>query len=226
MITENSLKINPLGRLTHTLAIIMLALIPLQVVVYVVAPPPDSVEGFFMLFEQSWLLGLLSLDLLYILNNMILIIIYLCIFTLLRPEYPSHAWIGLAVGLTGIASYFPSNPAIEMLSLSHSYIQSAAIGQQRYLAAGEALLAGYTGTAFDVYYVLNAIALLVFAIAIRKSPQFSKSAGNWGIAAAILMIIPSNAGTIGLVFSLLSLIPWIVFILLLLKPFQKLSFGS
>jgi len=44
-----------------------------------------------------------------------------------------------------------------------------------------------------------------------------------GLAAAILMTIPSTAGTIGLVFSLLSLLPWYVFTIQFSLVFRRLG---
>jgi hypothetical protein len=37
------------------------------------------------------------------------------------------------------------------------------------------------------------------------------------------MIIPSSAGVLGMIFSLLSLIPWVVFIALLMINFKKFA---
>jgi hypothetical protein len=84
-------------------------------------------------------------------------------------------------------------------------------------------MASYTGTASNVYYVLNTICLLLFSYSILKSSQFKKSVGLWGLASGFFMIIPSSAGLIGMVFSLLSLIPWMVFIALLMINFKKLA---
>jgi hypothetical protein len=91
------------------------------------------------------------------------------------------------------------------------------------LGAGAALLAVYKGTAFNVYYVLNAITLLIFAIVMLRSDIFSKTTAIIGIISGVLMSIPSTAGAIGLVFSLGSLIPWAIFLVLISRKFFKLS---
>lgn len=218
-------KINfqPLYRVAQFLTLAMFIIIPLQIVIYVIAPPPDTVKGFFELYQQNPFLGLLSLDFLYLINNMILIIIYLALFTLLYREKPITVLLALILGLIGIACYYPSNPAFEMLTLSNQYFQTLPEQQTIYLAAGEALMAGYTGTAFDVYYVLSTICLLLFAYALVKSQKFKKSVGLWGLASGLFMIIPSSAGVLGMIFSLLSLIPWVVFIALLMINFRKFA---
>lgn len=110
-----------------------------------------------------------------------------------------------------------------MLTLSNQYFQALPEQQTIYLAAGEALLAGYTGTTFDVYYVLSTICLLLFAYALLKSHRFKKSVGLWGLASGFFMIIPSSAGVLGMIFSLLSLIPWVIFVALLMIDFRKLA---
>lgn len=212
----------PLYRIATKLAIVMLLLIPLHIIIFVVSPPPATVEGFYQLYNNNWILGLMSLDLLYIINNIIIVIIYLAIFILLVKENPTVCLIALVLGLIGIACYFPSNPAFEMLSLSAKYFQASASQQGYYISAGETLIAGYTGTSFDVYYILNSITLLMFSSVIIKSPQFNKTIGIWGLISGALMSIPSSAGRIGMIFSLLSLIPWVIFIILIIFKFRML----
>ena len=213
----------PLFRWSAYLSAIMLLFIPVQIVIFAVYPPPETVEGFFQLYRENWFLGLLNFDFIYILNNVILILIYLSLAVCLFRENQAFSLTALILGVVGIACYFPTNPTFEMLTLSHSYWNSLPEAQSQYLAAGETLLVCYKGTAFDVYYVLNAIALLLFSEAIYKSPRFSKSMGIWGLVSGILMIVPSSAGIIGMIFSLLSLVPWVVFLFMLSKKLYKLS---
>jgi len=211
-----------LYRVAQLLSILMLLLIPLQLVLFVTSPPPDTVEGFFLLFQRSWSLGLMSLDFLYLLNSVILIFVYLSLFFRLYREAPSLSASALGLGLVGIACYFPSNPAFEMLTLSQKYAGATADVQNQLLAAGEALMAGYTGTAFVVYYVLNAVALILYAWAMLKNPHFKKNIGIFGMASGIFMIVPSSAGKVGMIFSLVSLLPWIVFLILLVDDYRRL----
>ena len=212
-----------LYRLTSKLSIVMLLLILSQILVFAISPPPETVVGIFQLYHSNWLLGLLSFDFLYIINNIILILIFLTIFIRLFFEKPAVSMIALAIGIVGIACYFPSNISFEMLTLSTKYFIAIPADQVHFIAAGEALVAGYTGTSFNVYYILTALSLLIFSFEMLKSPQFKKSIGRWGLASGLLMIIPSSAGLIGVIFSFLSLVPWVVFISLLTKYFFALS---
>ena len=213
----------PLCRAAWYLSIAMLLLIPLQILVYVLVPPPATVAGFFALYRSQPFLGLLSLDFLYLFSNSIVIVLYLALAALLWEERPAIILPALVLGLVGLASYYPSNPSFEMLTLSARYALAAPSEQSIFLAAGEALLAGYTGTAFDVYYVLSTVCLLLFSYAILQSPRFHRRVGIVGLVSGFFMIVPSSAGTLGMVFSLLSLPPWIAFVALLLPYFRKAS---
>ena len=214
----------PLFKLTNFLIIIMLLIIPLQIIIFSLYPPPNTVEGFFELYKSNVFLGLLSLDFLYLINNTIMIILYLSLFVALYKDSPLTVLIAFILGIVGLVCYYGSNPSFEILNLSRKFFDANINDQIIYIAAGETLLAGYSGTSFNVYYVLNTICLLMFSYTLIKSPIFKKSVGYWALASGFFMIIPSSAGMIGLIFSLLSLIPWIVFIgLLRLEYKNKLS---
>ncbi len=214
-------KFLPLFRIARHTAAAMLLLIPVQIAVFEISPPPESVQGFFALYQAHPFLGLLSLDFLYLFSNLFLLVIYLAIFVMLYTEKPVTASLGLATGLIGVACYYPSNPAFEMLTLSTLHAQALPGQEILYLAAGESLMAGYTGTSFNAYYVLSSLCLLLYARGFLQSPRFPRSLGAWGLASGILMIVPSSAGGIGMLFSIASLIPWMVFIGLLRTEFRK-----
>ena len=54
----------PLYKVGVVAALMMVVFIPIQILIFLVWPPPGTVFGYFMLFQRNWLLGLLSLDLL------------------------------------------------------------------------------------------------------------------------------------------------------------------
>lgn len=92
--------------------------------------------------------------------------------------------IALALGLIGIATFFSSKPSIEMLSLSTQYAAATTEVQKTILlGAGQALLAIYSGTAFDVYYILNAITLIIISLVMLQSNIFSKLTAYLGLLA-------------------------------------------
>ena len=193
----------------------MLVLMIAQIIVYIVWPPPTTVVGYFSLFQKSWLLGLLSLDLLYIVDSVLLILIYLAVYFVLRKAGESSMLIALVLGIVGVAAYFASNTAFEMLSLSNQYAAAATEAQRAtLLTVGQVMLETYKGTAFDIYYVLNTIVLFIFSPVMLRSRLFSNATAYLGFLAGILMVIPSSAGTLGLYFSLASLLPWAIWLVL------------
>jgi hypothetical protein len=199
-------------------ALSMLLLMILQIVIFTLWPPPTTVTGYFTLFNQNWFLGLLSFDLLYIVDSVLQILIYLALYVVLRRSGESFMLIALVLGIVGIAEYFSSNRAFEMLSLSHQYAAATTEAQQTmFLTAGQVMLETYTGTAFDIYYILNAIVLFILAPIMLRSGLFSKTTAYLGLAAGILMIVPSSAGTLGLYFSLASLVPWAIWLVLIAR---------
>ena len=202
----------------------MLAIMIIQILIFIIWPPPDSVLDFFNLFSQNWLLGLLSLDFLYLVNNTILILIYLALYFSLHKVNESAMLIAMVVGFVGITLYYASNVSFEMLTLSKEYFNvTAELQRNTLIGAGSGLMAIYRGTAFNVYYVLNAITLLILAIVMLKSQIFSKTTAIIGISSGVLMAIPSSAGTIGMIFSLASLVPWAIFIILISRKFFQLA---
>jgi hypothetical protein len=215
-------KWGELYRISGIAAIVMLILIPVQIAVYTIWPMPGSVAEWFKLFQNSPLLGLLHLDVLYILNNTIVAIMYLAFYMSLRRKNEALLLLALLTGLLATAAYYSSNPAFEMLSLSREFAAGSA-DKTALLAAGQVMIAQWKGTAFDIYYILSAVCLIIMAGAMFKSAIYGKTMAAIGLSSGILMLIPSTAGTLGVFFSLASLVPWFVFSVLAAIKHLKLS---
>jgi len=203
----------------------MLVIMAAQIVIFILWPPPERAVDFLALFHDNELLGLLSMDLLYLVNNALLILIYLALYAALRRQAESAMLTSLVLCLVGIAVYYASNTAFDMLAVSRQYwVAGDEVRRTALLGAAETLLATYKGTAFDVYYVLNGVMLLILAVVILRSQVFSKVTGWFALAAAILMTVPSTAGPVGMVFALLSLVPWAVFLVLVVRRLSTLQY--
>ncbi len=192
-------------------AIINVVIIPVQIIVYAISPPPTTIADWFALLQQRPIIGLMNLDLLYLLNNVLMCPIYFALYLALRRTHDRTVLLALILGLVGIAGYFSSNTAFEMLRLSGQHAIASPAEQTILLAAGEAFAVKYFGTAFISYYILNGIALLMFAGAMLGNDTFGRTAAYSGLVAGVLMLVPSPFGTIGLVFAFASLLPWTVF---------------
>jgi hypothetical protein len=138
--------------------------------------------------------------------------------------------LALVTFLVGVASFFASNPSVEMLSLSNQYAGAASeVQRSALLGAGEAMLATFQGTAFHVNYILAQIAGIVIGAVMLRTTLFSKWIGYLMIGGNALgfgLYVP----TVGLVLSALSgAVLWVWFILLA-RGFFRLgrtpSFGS
>ena len=197
----------------------MAVIIPLQIIVFFVSFPPETAELWLALFNQNWVLGLLQMDLLFIVDNVLLVLLYLTLYQILKEKNQPAMMVAILLGLLGIASFFSSNPAFEMWQTAREY---AKMPRESLLTIAEALVFQWRGTAFNIYYVLNGITLIVTALAMRDS-IFKNRTATVGLISGFLMVIPSTAGTIGLVCSLLSLIPWMIFLIMMMGTFRELS---
>lgn len=195
----------------------MIALIPLQVALFSSNPPPDTAEAWLELFVTSPVRGLLAMDALYLLSNVLLGVVLLALYVALAPHGRSLALAGLTTGMVSIATYFPTNKGVELWQLSTAYSGADAVARDRLLAAAESQLAEYTGTGFAVYYILGGVCILLFATNLLRSRVWGRQAAWTVFAAGILMLVPSTAGAVGMVFSLLSLIPWVWFCVLAIR---------
>jgi hypothetical protein len=187
------------------------ALTVVQIAIFAVWPPPETVPDIFDLMLRSPLLGLVSMDGLYLVNNLLVLLVYLALAVPLWAASRSAVVLTLTLGFLQMTAYYASNPAVEMLTLARVHSRTESSEQAAIKAAGEALLAQWTGTAFLAYYFLGALVLLILSWLLRRTTTFPPSAAWWALAAGILMLVPSPFGLVGLIFAILSLVPWSVF---------------
>ncbi|NCC14630.1 MAG: DUF4386 family protein [Spirochaetia bacterium] len=217
---ENSPRL--LGKTAAFCSLAMLVLIPTQIIIFAIHQPPTEAKLWFDLFASNWFLGLIEMDLLYLIDNALVALVYLGLYELLKDKHRALMQIALLLGYIGIAAYYSSNPAFELWEAQRNYAQASTLAdQQTWLTIAESLILQWRGTAFNSYYVLNGICLILIAYALLKS-DLPRKIGVIGLISGILMSIPSTAGMIGLVFSILSLIPWMFFLALLYKPLKNM----
>lgn len=211
-------------RLAAIAAFASIAIIPIQMIFFILWPLPTDVLLWFERYQQNWPLGLISLDLLLIVQNTLVLLLYLGFVVTLWNRNRALILLASAFAFTGLSLYFSSNVSFEMLSLSRQYFATTdPTLQNQLLGAGHMALAIFTGTSFDVYYIFSGFALLLFSYSMLNGQHFSKMAAYFGLIAGLFMLVPSTAGIIGLTMSVLSLIPWIVFCYLVGRHFLVLS---
>lgn len=204
-------------------AIFMLSMIPVQIACFIIWPHPSNIEDWFALFNNNWIIGLISFDFLYMLSMIASIFLYIALYFALAEKRKALSLFAITIGLIGLTIYFSSNTSIEMLSTSKQYFQAQSDGtKELLLASGQTLYSIWKGTAYSVYYVFNGIALILFFLAMIKDNKFRKSTAYIGLSAGFLMTVPATAGIVGMTMALLSLIPWSVFSILVIKDFRKI----
>lgn len=214
----------PLFRVGAIAALLSVAGIVAAIVVFLAWPPPATILGHFRLLHQNPLLGLLDLDLLMMATYALLVPIYLALYTVLRRAAPSLMLLALVTSLMSLALYLTTNPAFALLSLSAQYAGATTDTQRATLeAAGQAVYATSVGTAFDVSYVLGGVAALLIAAIMFRSTYFTRATAYVGLAMGILMLVPATAGTVGLVLSLVSLVPTMIWLVLVARQLFRFA---
>ena len=181
---------------------------------YLLWPPPPSTAGFFDLLLAKPALGLISLDLLFIVSNTLSYLVHVALAVVLWRVNRSAVVIALAFGVVGTAAFVASTRPVEMLTLAHAYADADPAGRTALLATGDGMLATWTGTGYVVYYYFGFATLLILGLLMLRSSIFSRATAVWALTSAVFMTVPANFGQVGLVFALVSLAPWSVFAIL------------
>src|SRR6266700_871192 len=82
----------PLYRMAGVAALIMVVFIPIQSIVFVAWPPPSTVIGWFTLFQHNRLLGLLDMDLLLMVDQVLMGLVLLAFYAALKRVVLQKCW--------------------------------------------------------------------------------------------------------------------------------------
>jgi hypothetical protein len=205
----------PLYRAGAIAALVGIAIIVTAIIVFLLWPPPATVQGHFELLRRNPLLGVLDLDFLMMTSYVVLSVLYLALYISLRRANPVVMAIALLTSLGSMLLYLTTNPAFGMLELSGRYASATTDAQRTaLLGAGEAVFASSVGSAFDVSYVLGGVGILLITYVMWRSALYGRATVWAGLAMGALMLVPATVGTFGLYLSLLSLVPTMIFLAL------------
>jgi hypothetical protein len=213
---------NWLFRIGGYAGLIMFVLIPIQIVIFIAWPPPQTVPDYFLLFQHNRLLGMLDLDLLLIVDNLISIPLYLALYISLRRKNEPMVLMATLLGFLSIILYLVSREAtLSMMTLSDQYAAATSEAQRQIsLAAGQVLLTSYNGLVFNISYILGALALIMLSAIMLQTNLFSKATAYLGLAANIIafgLFVP----TVGVYISIFSVVfLWIWDLLVALRLFR------
>ncbi len=202
---------NWLYKISAAAALLFVVFLPIQILVFFVSPPPDTVAGWFTLFQNNRLFGLLDLDLLLMIDQVLTMLVFLALYVALRETGESFMAIGLVLGLASTVLFIASNPAFAMLSLSDQYAAAVTDAQRAaLLAAGQVVMTSWQGSAFQASYFLGSIASIIFSAVMLRTKLFSRTTAYFGILANVIALglyVP-EIGTYISIFSVVFLWAW------------------
>jgi hypothetical protein len=190
-------------------AILTAICVPLQVALFIAIPPPTShsVGAWFDLFNTSPVIGLLSLDLLMMVEQVLAVPIILALFLLVHRAAPSATLLGAAAWLMGAVLFLGSNTGFEMLALARGYAAAAPADQAAYIAAGHGMLASYwdMGTSFVFGYVLSAVGGILLGAGLVRAGVLGRATG-WLLVLANVVGLGIFLPGVGIAVSLFSVV--------------------
>jgi hypothetical protein len=216
---------NSLYQLGGVAALVMVAITLAQFVIFTVAPPPleGTATDWFALFEKNAFLGLLGFESLLIIYAVLSVLVSLALFVALRQASQSLTAIFMVLSIIGGIAFITARPALEMLSLSNQYAAATTdVQRAAFLAAGNAMVAIFDGTTFQVSYLLGSITGLIISTVMLRSNIFSKTTAYVRIASSVLdfgIFVP----TIGLFISLFSVVFLMIFNILIARRLFQLN---
>jgi len=172
-------------------ALVIVGIVFFQAPIFIFYPQPTTVIGHIQQFQQSKLLGLVDLDLILLIAEILFIPVVLALYGALKRYNPAWMSVALMSALGGLGLFFACNPTLSFIFLTDQYTAATTEAQKTaILAAGEALIANYNGTAFGLFFILYGIAYIVMAMVMLKSGVFNKATAILGIAIGAMMLIP------------------------------------
>jgi hypothetical protein len=130
---------------------------------------------------------------------------------------------GLTLGLLSTVLFIASNPAFAMLTLCNQYFSAAnETLRTTILSAGQAVMAAWQGSAFQVSYITGSLAAILISIGMLRSPAFGRFTAIMGILAngiAFGLYVP----VIGVYISVFSVVFLWIWYLLIARGLLKLG---
>ncbi len=212
-----------LYRVGGAAALTIVVLFFIQIIAFAMGPIPSTTIDWFTLLQNNRLLGLLDLDLVYVADQVLLLLIFLALYVALRRANQSYMAVATILGFVAIAVYFATNAAFSMLYLSDQYAAATTDAQRSlFLAAGQATLAVSQGTGWYVFNVLGSVAPLIVSVVMLRSNIFSKVtayAGILGSAVGLAFFVPA----IGVYLLLISAVLFLIWFILIARRLLQLS---
>lgn len=187
--TAEDVDLNYTGffRVGGVAALVVALLTAIEVVFFIIYPPPSTVTGWFELFQSSPILGLLDFWGLELFMYAMFILVFLALYMALKRVNQWNMAVALTLVLLGVAIFFATNNPFSMLTLSNKYA-AATTDEQRsaLLSAGEAVLANTNQRAIggcNMGLFMVSFGGLIVSVVMLRSTAFPRSTAYIGILA-------------------------------------------
>ena len=202
---------------------ILILVVVVAIIVWPILPGSAPTEDIFTTVEGDWLGGFMALDAMLLVTNIVGVLLFLALYAALKRVNESYALIALVIGLFAAVLVVPARPVSELLYLSEAYAMATTeLARSQYLAAGEALLSYFHGTAWAVNTFLGGLSLLISSLLMLRSTFFSKSTAYVGIVTN-LAVCAFFLPVIGIILLFLSVPGYFVWHILLARNFFQLA---
>ena len=145
----------------------------------------ETVQDWFMLFQQNWFMGLRDLGLLNIMLDALALLIFFALYFAHRESpYRPHAALAVIISFLGIGVFLATNRAFPMLALSWQYAAATTDSQRAVLeAAGQSMLSvgqSHTPGTFLGFFLIE-LAGVFISFVMLNSRVFGKAAAYSGM---------------------------------------------
>ncbi len=136
----------------------------------------------------------MKLDPIVLIGTLLQLPVYLGLWATLRQVDAAKSTLALTLGVLSTVAVLTVRPIGELYSLAAHYDSALNLEQRQvFLAAGEALLAQFHGTAWAISIISGGLSAIVFAIVMRETTDF-QNATVWTMAisgaGALLIWVP------------------------------------
>lgn len=174
------------------LASIVLAIIPVVAVIaffiWPYAPGVKTTAEIFDMVQAEPFGALMALDFFVLLGGLVSILLLLPLYIALKDVNESYAMIALVTGLLSVGAIVAGRPIAEVFVLSDQYAAATnELERSTVLAAGEALIPAFHGTAWMVYAAGMSISYLLSAWLMLRSDLFDRATAWVGVVTNVLI---------------------------------------
>jgi hypothetical protein len=189
-------------------------------------PGMETAADIFNVLQNDRLGGLIALDLWAPIIVAVTIPQVLALYAAIKRVNESYALIALILGIMGSILWLTSRPLVEVVYLSEQYAAATTdAAKSHYLAAGEALLAFFNGTAWTIATLFIGFASFINSFIILRSRFMNHVIAYIGIGSALIsfgVFIPG----IGAFLSLLATVAGVLWSILLARTFYRLGWDE